>query len=226
MNKRYGRNLGAVTEFEQELLKSKRAAIVGCGGLGCYIAEFLARIGIGHLTLIDGDVFTEGNLNRQLYSLENNLGKNKAKAAEERLLEIRADLSVEAIDLFLDEENTWLFLRGHDVIIDALDTVKMRLLIVETAGNFGIPLVHGAVAGWNAQVCTIFPGDFSLSSLYKKHSEHGGRGVLSFTPAFCASLQAAEAVKVLLGRKDLLRNKILMADLRYNSFEIIEIDEE
>ena len=78
MNGRYERNIGAITEAEQELLLKKRAAIVGCGGLGGYIAEFLARLGLGHLTLIDGDAFTVSNLNRQILSLETNLGQNKA----------------------------------------------------------------------------------------------------------------------------------------------------
>ena len=224
---RYERNIGAITQAGQKLLKTKRAAVVGCGGLGCYAAEFLARLGIGHLTLFDGDVFTASNLNRQLYSLETNLGKNKALEAEKRLLQIRADLSVEAIDTFLDDQNARVFLKGHDVIIDALDSVKARLFIEETADMLGIPLIHGAVQEWNAQVCTVFPGDFTLSTLYSAKAElekpdlYQPLSVLSFSPAFCASLQAAEAVKVLLNKGDILRKKLLTADLRYNTFEVI-----
>ena len=223
MSDRYERNIGALTKEEQALLETKRAAIVGCGGLGCYSAEFLARLGVGHLTLFDGDVFARSNLNRQLYSLETNLGKNKALEAEKRLLQIRADLSVEAIDTFLDDQNAGEFLKGHDVIIDALDNIKARLLIEKTADSLGIPLVHGAVEGWNAQVSVIFPGDFTLSMLYPEAHEIEKPSVLSFTPALCASLQAAEAVKVLLNKEDVLRKKLLTADLRNNSYEIIDL---
>jgi molybdopterin/thiamine biosynthesis adenylyltransferase len=219
----FERNIGSITRAEQELLLAKKAAVVGCGGLGCYSAEFLARLGIGHLTLIDGDTFAASNLNRQLYSLETNLGGKKAQAAKERLLQVRAGLSVNALDTTLNNENAIDLLKGHDVIIDALDNVKTRLIIEKAADSLGIPLIHGAVEEWNAQVCTVYPGDFTLSMLYSSDREFGKPSVLSFTPAFCASLQAAEAVKVLLYRGNTLRKKLLTASLRENTFDIIEL---
>ena len=223
MNERYERNIGALTRAEQEFLMTKQAAVIGCGGLGCYAAEFLARLGLKHLTLIDGDAFAPSNLNRQLYSLETNLGKNKALEARHRLLHIRSDLSVTVYDVFLDEENAAQLLQGHDVIIDALDSVQTRLLAEKTAAKLGIPLVHGAVEGWNAQVTTVFPGDFTLAKLYPQNSETSKPSVLSFTPAFCASLQAAEAVKVLLNKENTLRKKLLITDIREHSFDIIDL---
>jgi len=221
MNERYERNIGALTQAEQELLLTKRAAIVGCGGLGGYVAEFLARLGLGHLTLIDGDVFAASNLNRQLVSLEVNLGKSKAAEAKKRLLQIRSDQSIDAIDVFLDDKNAKETLQGHDVIIDALDNVKTRLLIEKAADALGIPLVHGAVEGWCAQVCTVFPGDFILSMLYSTGQELPKPSVLSFAPAFCASVQAGEALKVLLEKDNILRKKLLTVDIKSCSFEII-----
>jgi molybdopterin/thiamine biosynthesis adenylyltransferase len=220
---RYERNIGAVTPAEQELLKSKRAVVVGCGGLGCYAAEFLARIGLGHLTLVDGDVFAASNLNRQLYSTEANLGRGKAAEAKKRLLEIRGDLSVEAVETFLTQENAAQLLKGHDIIIDALDSVKTRLLAEKTADSLSIPLVHAAVKEWSAQVSVVFPGDYTLSMLFPENLEFEKPSVLSFTPALCASLQAAEAVKVLLKRGNVLRKKLLCVDMRENIFEIIEL---
>ena len=166
MDERYERNSGAVTEAEQKLLLKARAAIAGCGGLGGYAAEFLARAGLGHLTLIDGDIFAASNLNRQLYSLESNLGKSKVSEAKKRLRKIRPDLSITVYDFPLDGKNAAELLKGHDVIIDALDSVKARLLAEKTADALGTPLVHGAVREWGAQVCTVFPGDFTLSKLY------------------------------------------------------------
>ena len=223
MEGHFERNIGAITQAEQELLLTKRAAVVGCGGLGCYSAEYLARLGVGHLTLIDGDVFAASNLNRQLYSLETNLGKKKASEAKERLLKVRAGLSVKALDTLVDDENAGELLKGHDVIIDALDNVKARLILEKTASCLGIPLIHGAVEEWNAQICTVFPGDFSLSMLYSSNREFEKPSVLSFTPAFCASIQAAEAVKVLLNKKNILIKKLLTISLRENTFEIIEL---
>jgi len=225
MNTRYERNIGAITQAEQELLLSKRAAVVGCGGLGGYIVEYLARIGLGHLTLIDGDVFAASNLNRQLISLESNLGKNKAEEAGKRAHQIRAGINTAVFDIFLDDGNATELLKGHDVILDALDSVKTRLLVEKAACALGIPLVHGAVEGWCAQVSTVFPGEPVLSMLYPGNRELGREpekpSVLSFTPAFCASLQVAEAVKVLLGKENILRKKLLTADMRSCSFDII-----
>ena len=223
MDERFERNIGALTAPEQKLLGKKKAVVIGCGGLGCYAAEFLARLGIGHLTLIDGDAFAASNLNRQLYSLETNLGKKKALEAKERLLQIRAGLSVEAADTLLDEGNAKKLLKGHDVIIDALDNVKTRLITEKAANSLGIPIIHGAVEEWSAQVCVVFPGDFTLSMLYSGGFESKKPSVLSFTPAFCASLQAAEAVKVLLNRKNILKKKFLTVSLKDNTFNIIEL---
>ena len=222
MHERYERNIGAVTQAEQELLAAKRAAVIGCGGLGCYAAEFLARAGLGHLTLIDGDVFAASNLNRQLYSLETNLGKSKVQETRERVMQIRSDLSVAAFNTFLNDENAWELLKSHDVVIDALDNVKTRLLAEKTADSLGIPLIHGAVKEWSAQICTVFPGDFTLSKLYSGKGELERPSVLSFTPAFCASVQAAEAMKVLLNKEGILRKKLLIADLKESVFEIID----
>jgi molybdopterin/thiamine biosynthesis adenylyltransferase len=191
--------------------------------LGCYAAELLARIGLGHLTLIDGDVFGLSNLNRQLNALEANLGKSKASEAGKRLLQVRTDLSVKIFDGFLNEENSSKLLKDHDIIIDALDKVKTRLLLEKTANELMIPLVHGAVEGWCVQACVVFPGDFTLSKLYGAGQEFKTPSVLSFAPAFCASLEAAEAVKVLLNRENILRKKLFTADLEENYFEVIEL---
>ena len=223
MNERYERNIGAISQAEQELLAGKRVFIAGCGGLGCYVAEFLVRLGLGHISIIDSDVFTASNLNRQLFSLETNLGKSKTREAKKRLLEIRPDLSIDTHDLYLNDENSASLLRGHDIIIDALDNIKTRLLIEKTASDLGIPLVHGAVEGWNAQVTVVYPGDFSLSKFYPPDREFERPSVLSFSPALCASIQAAEALKVLLDRENFLRRKLLTADLVNNSFEIIDL---
>ena len=223
MDERFERNIGAITEEEQELLKTKKAAVIGCGGLGCYIAEFLTRMGLKSLTLIDGDVFAASNINRQLNSMGINLGMNKALETRRVLLMVRPDLTVRAVDSFLTGENAEELLKDHDIIMDALDNIKTRLLVEKTANALGIPLVHGAVKEWSAQVCTVFPGDLTLSILYKAKDEYEKQSVLSFTPALCASLQAAEAVKVLLNKENTLRKKLLTGDLSKGSFEIIDL---
>ncbi len=202
-------------------------AVVGCGGLGGNIIEMLARLGIGHITTIDGDVFEESNLNRQLLSLPSNLGQPKALAARERIREVNPEVEGIAVQGFLTGENARELLAGHDLIIDALDNISSRRVVEKTAQELDTPLVFGAIAGWYAQVCTIFPGDNMMEQLYPEDLNKGEETLLgnpSFTPALAASLQVAEAVKVLLGKEKLLRKKLLVINLLDHEYDIISFE--
>ena len=227
MEERYSRNLGAITREEQNILLSKRVCIVGCGGLGGWLIEYMARIGMGSLTVIDGDRFDVTNLNRQLLSSEETLGFPKAAEAKSRIARIHPDLSVTAVEAFLTGDNAAEILAGHDLVLDALDSIPGRLMLQRICAELGIPLIHGAVEGWFGQVTTVFPGDDSLRRLYPGCTEdttpEKGSATLSFAPGFIASVQAAEAVKVLLGKEAILRGKVLFADLLHNRFDRMPI---
>lgn len=206
-------------------LRLKKVAVVGCGGLGGNIIEQLARLGIGHITAIDGDVFDESNLNRQLLSHPANLGKKKALEAEKRVHSINPDIKINAVDTFLTEENAAEILQGHDLIMDALDSIGARRILCQAAQQLNIPMVYGAIAGWYAQVAIVFPGDNLLEVIYHTSENKGIEqhlGNPSFTPALAASLQVAEATKYLCNKGHLLRNKLLVANLLENEYQIIE----
>ena len=217
---RYARNLGPMTPEEQTLLASRRVCIVGCGGLGGFLAEYMARLGVGYLTVVDGDTFDQTNLNRQMLSNAENLGQPKASEAKKRLALINPQVQVQAADRFLTAENTAELLAGHDLVLDALDSVPHRLILQRTCTELKIPLVHGAVEGWFGQVTTVLPGDDTLSRLYPSgQNSTASPGTLVFAPALVASLQASEALKLLLGKEPSFRNKILFADLLSNHFD-------
>ncbi len=223
---RYIRNEKMLSPAENQRLRTFRVAVVGCGGLGGYIIEMLARLGIGHLTLIDGDVFEPSNLNRQLLSTPEKLGQPKASEARLRVKEINPEVKTEAIYEFLNEENAERILAQHDLIFDALDNVKSRRIIEMAAEKLDIPMVFGAIAGWYAQVCTIMPGDRMIQKLYPEDVNKGAEthlGNPSFTPALAASIQVAEAIKVLLGKGPLLRNKVLSINLLDHEYQVIEL---
>lgn len=207
-------------------LREKRAVVVGCGGLGGHIIEQLARLGVGHITAIDGDVFEESNLNRQLLSHPKNLGVAKAFAAKEHIEKVNPDVEVQSVVGYLDETNAEEILSGHDVICDALDNMTTRLLLQKYAEKLGIPLVYGAIAGWYGQVTTIFPGDNILGSIYQGGSDKGIEQQLgnpSFTPALVASVQVAEVVKIFTEKGTLLRNKFLMINTLDNEYEVFDL---
>ena len=225
---RYSRNVCTLSREECFAVKDLSICVIGCGGLGGYIIEMLGRLGIGHITAVDGDVFDETNLNRQLLSSSMNLGRPKTLAAQQRVMAVNPLVEVEAFQSLLTAENAVQLLEGCDVAVDALDNVPTRLLLQQAAKTAGIPLVHGAVAGWIGQVCVVQPGQDLLNSLYPASTDTQGEeqetGTLSFTAALTASWQAAETVKLLLGKPG-LHGEILEIDLlttTINKFKISE----
>ena len=200
MEGRYCRNVPALSEAECQLLRQKRVLVVGCGGLGGHIIDQLARIGIGHLRVVDGDVFEETNLNRQLLSCVPLLGVGKAKAAAEHIARVNPEISVEAVEAFLTKDNARQLVAGCDVVIDALDNIPSRKILAAACADAGIPYVYGAIQGWVAQAAVSMPGDQLIAALYPDEIEISDKSVLSFTPALCASLQVSLCVKLLTGR--------------------------
>lgn len=226
MNKRYARNRNTISEEDNEKLAGCKVLVAGCGGLGGYIIEELGRIGIGSITAVDGDVFEESNLNRQLFSTEQTLGKSKALAARERMSSVNSEITVIPVQSMITEDNARELLSGHNIIVDALDNASSRLILEKYAAELGIPMVHGAIAGWYGQVTVVFPGDNVMEKIYAHGAAKGEEVVLgnpSFTPAMIASIEAAETVKVLLGRGDTLRNKLLTIDLLNQEYEVFAL---
>lgn len=199
---RYYRNREAISEEQQELLKEKRVLVVGCGGLGGYVMEYLGRLGVGHLVVVDGDVFDDSNLNRQILSSNLNLGRPKILAAKQRMQAINPLVEVTAVQALLDETNAAALLEGCDVVVDALDNIPSRLVLQKYAAIAGIPMVHGAIAGWCGQVCIVKPGEGTLEKIYGEVKSPKGdeevQGSLVYTAALVAGIQAAETVKLLL----------------------------
>ena len=223
---RYARNLRSLTTDEIARLHDARVLVAGCGGLGGHVIECLARTGVGAIVVIDCDAFEETNLNRQLLATEDTLGKSKARAARERIARVNPDVSIIDKTIALDEGNVSDLIAGADCVIDALDNAHARFLLARAANETGIPVVYGAVAGWYGQVCTIFPGDAAFPVVYgdsNGESAHLKEGILAPTAACTAAFQASEAVKVLLGKTGLIRNRLLMIDMLFGSCDDMDI---
>ncbi|HAI21322.1 MAG TPA: molybdopterin biosynthesis protein MoeB [Clostridiales bacterium UBA8153] len=226
VERRYLRNLNMLSEAEMGKLAAARVAVVGCGGLGGYVLELVGRLGVGQLTAIDGDVFDETNLNRQLLSDLETLGQSKAEAARARMLKVNPLVNVSAIAREVTAANGTELLAGHDVVVDAVDSIATRLVLQALAARLGVPLVHGAIAGWYGQVTTVFPEDRTLDAVYGGGSSGGIERELgnpSFTPALVASVQAGEVLKLLIGRGEVLRKRILYIDLLEHFYTVIAI---
>jgi len=227
---RYLRNLGSISAAEQQNLFHAKVAVIGCGGLGGYVLEQLARLGVGAIIGWDYDIFEEHNLNRQMLSTVDRIGQKKAEAAAARVEAVNPAVTFQGIEEKFDCENGKRYLTGCQVVVDALDNIPVRLELAGTCREMQIPLVHGAVEGWYGQLATQFPGDKVIEQIYA-HGETGNPekkyiSTLAFTPALVASLQVAEVIKILLERGELLRNKIMLINLLDMDMETIEVSRE
>ena len=222
MEPRYIRNIPALTEQECALLRTKRVAVIGCGGLGGYLIEHLARIGFGTIRAVDGDVFEETNLNRQLLSEPSVIGRSKAEVAAARIRAVNPEIVVEAIPCFLNETNAAALISGCDAVLDALDSISARKTLAKACAEAGIPYVYGAISGWVAQAGISMPGDGMLDILYPEGTQIRDKSVLSFTPGLCASMQTALCVKWLTGRP-VETGTLYYFDLLNQEFETIPL---
>lgn len=223
---RYVKNGTSITPEETNYLQHCCVAVVGCGGLGGYVLEMLARVGIGNLTLIDSDVVDITNLNRQLLATQENLGQPKVEEAAKRIKTINSLINLSVHEERLNPDNAVYLLQGCQVVVDAVDNISTRILMETVCEQLGLPLVHGAIAGWYGQVMVVFPGDKSLSAIYHGAGDRGAETELgnpSFIPAAVASIEVAETLKVLLNKGEILRKQLLSIDLLRQQFEIVTL---
>ncbi len=206
---RYKRNQSTLSTHDQYLLFQSHVTIVGCGGLGGFIAEILTRLGVGKLTLIDGDTFEEHNLNRQNFSSLATLGKYKTEVVKEALEAINPALEVSSFPLFFSlPQEEHLLVKTH-VIVDALDDPALKCALSTYSKKHNISFVHGAIAGYYMQFAT----NQTLENFYPtvQKGVETKLGNLAFSACFAASIQSAEVIKLLLDKPHLMRP--LMADL-------------
>jgi molybdopterin/thiamine biosynthesis adenylyltransferase len=211
---RYLKNFSALNLAEQHRICRSKVFICGCGGLGGTLINLLARAGVGCLRVADCDDFSPSNLNRQWLSDSSKLSQPKVEAAVDAVASINPFVEVEAHRVLINNENVESFIRGADLVLDALDNIQGRFTLLETARDLGVPFVHAAVAGWLGQVSTFLPNTkIVLSRIYgsrrTKDSEEEALGVLGPVAATIASFQALEALRLLAGKRPAYENQLL-----------------
>lgn len=138
----FSRSEGLIGKEGLEILARSRVAVFGLGGVGSYVVEALARAGVGSLTLVDHDEVSVTNLNRQLVALRSTIGRKKVQVAKERIMDINEEAVVHTYDTFFCAETADLFDFGsYDYVVDAVDTVSAKLLLIERAKAYQIPII-------------------------------------------------------------------------------------
>jgi molybdopterin/thiamine biosynthesis adenylyltransferase len=224
---RYLRNRDSLSIEDQLKLAESKVAVVGAGGLGGGVILLLARMGIGHLIVVDKDVFDETNLTRQALSTVNGIGRSKSEVAAHTVAVINPGVTVTALQTAFGDENALEILTGSDVAVDALDNVATRRILDAATQKLGIPLVHGALAGFEGQMMTVFPGDPGMKVLYGS-GDNGPKnpnrpeavlGVPTITPAVIGAFQAMEVVKILLKRGRAFRKVMIHVDIEAGQWD-------
>ncbi|MGO1489541.1 MAG: HesA/MoeB/ThiF family protein, partial [Arachnia sp.] len=149
-------SLSGVGVEGQRRVKSARVCVVGAGGLGGPVLQYLAGAGIGHITVVDDDVVELRNLQRQVLFGHSSMGESKAHAAAERLRDLNELITLEPVVRRVTAESAAAIFEGHDLVVDAVDNLPTRLVIADTCQQLDIPFVWGAVQSVNAQVSVFW----------------------------------------------------------------------
>lgn len=234
------RQKGILNKKEQLQLKNSVITVIGCGGIGGAVIEMLARMGVNNLKIVDKDVFDYSNINRQLMSSMDQVGRPKTEVTKEIIKSINPFAEVEVFNTELDKSNVENIIEGSDVVIDALDNLKARIITSRKTMQLGIPFIHGAIHGTMGQITTFTsetPGyekTFRLCSSGKDLTEDvivevsklakEVPPVIGPVPNIVGCLQSFEAVKILTGKGNLITApEVLIFDLlKKESFSVVE----
>ncbi|MBN1195112.1 MAG: HesA/MoeB/ThiF family protein [Methanomicrobiaceae archaeon] len=208
---RYLRQAPVIGEDGQKRLSEALVVIAGAGGLGSPVAMYLTAAGIGCLRIIDRDVVDRTNLNRQVIHWERDIGRSKTVSAEEKLIAMNPAIRIDSHHLSIDAENAADLVRGADIIVDATDNFTVRYALNRAACDQKIPLVHGALRGFDGQVTTIIPGKTAcLRCIFPKPPPEEATPVFGTTAGIIGTIQANEVAKYLTGAGPLLENRLML----------------
>lgn len=229
---RYARHLSLpeVGEAGQRKLLASKVLVVGAGGLGSPALLYLAAAGVGTLGIIDGDTVDESNLQRQIIHTTPGLGRAKVASAADAVRALNPTVTVHTFEQHLSAANALEVIAGYDVIIDGADNFAVRYLINDVSVKLGIPVVHGSIFRFEGQVSVFDPNDGPTyrdllpepppPDLAPNCAEAGVIGVL---PGVIGTIQALEAIKLVLGIGESLSGRLLVfdaLDLEFHTYKI------
>lgn len=219
---RYNRHiiLSEVGQQGQDKLSNAKVLVIGAGGLGSPVLQYLAAVGIGKLGIIDFDIVEESNLQRQVLFGTSSLGMNKAIAAKKRLEDLNPTISIDAISEKLTKENALELFKQYDIVVDGSDNFATRYLVNDVAMLCNKPFVYGAIYKFEGQVSVFnFNKGPSYRCLFPNPPKEGSVancsevGVLGVLPGIIGTMMANEVIKIILGFDQVLSGKLLC----YNS---------
>jgi adenylyltransferase/sulfurtransferase len=191
----------------QKKLARSKAVVIGCGALGTYALSFLVRAGVGQVHVVDRDVIDLSNLQRQALFGEKDVGRPKAKVAEERLRQINSEIEIHGMVADISHANVLGIVRGASVVIDATDNMDTRFLVNDACVKLGVPWIYAGAVGVTGMVMPVVEGGPCLRCVFPRLPQPGQLptcdtvGIINTLPSLVASLEVTEAFKILQGKE-------------------------
>ncbi|MBL8989518.1 MAG: molybdopterin-synthase adenylyltransferase MoeB [Gemmatimonadetes bacterium] len=214
----------------QERLKQARVLVVGCGGLGSPVALYLAAAGVGHLGLVDFDTVDASNLQRQILHGTTTIGRSKLDSAEARLLNLNPHTRIERYETRLNAANALEIIEGYDVVVDGTDSFGTRYLVNDACVLLGVPNAYGSIFRFEGQASVFATAEGPCyRCLFRQPPPPGAvpncaeGGVLGVLPGLVGTIQATEAIKLILGIGKPLVGELLLVDALDMRFRRVKV---
>ena len=231
--RRYARHiiLPGIGGDGQRRLKEARVLVIGAGGLGSPAAMYLAAAGVGTIGLVDFDQVELSNLQRQLLHDTDDVGRPKVESAGDRLNDLNPNVNVIPHRVLLSSENAFEVLEPYDVVVDGTDNFPVRYLVNDACQMLGKPLVYGSIYQWEGQASVFLPGQETpcYRCLFPEPPPPGTvpscaeGGVFGVLPGIIGSIQAVEAIKLVLDVGETLAGSLVLYDAMRNEFTSVKL---
>ncbi len=215
----------------QMKLKQARVLVIGAGGLGCPVLQYLAAAGVGHIGIVDGDHVELSNLQRQiLYTIED-IGHQKVNVAKRRLQQLNPHVCVEIYPYALNAMHAGELFQQYDIVVDGTDNFKTRYLVNDCCVAYNKPLVFGSIYRFEGQVSVLnYKGGPSYRCIFPEPPEEGQVpdcatvGVVPSLPGIIGAMQANEVIKIITGAGDVLSGKLMVANMLTFEFNVFDFN--
>lgn len=213
----------------QENLKNAKVLVIGAGGLGSPLLIYLAAAGIGTIGIVDDDIVSVSNLQRQVLYTTAEVGLKKVELAVQKLKALYPETEIMTFDLRLNEERAEQLFQNYDIVADCTDNYKTRALIGKVSAKFKMPLAFASVLNYEGQVCVFnYNNGPAFNDLYPSVPQDGiykenEIGIIGVLPGIAGTLQANEIIKIVTGYGEVISGKLLVFNIQENRFNLFRI---
>ena len=222
-------SLAEIGNKGQEKLKNARVLVIGAGGLGSPLLIYLAAAGVGTIGIVDDDIVSVSNLQRQVLYTTAETGLKKVEMASKKLSALYPDIDIQTFDLKLNDNNAEELLKDFDIVADCSDNYKTRALLGNVSAKLNIPLAFASVLNYEGQITVFnYQGGPTYVDLFPNVPQDGiykenDIGLIGVLPGIAGTLQANEIIKIITGYGEVISGKLLVFNIMENRFNLFKI---